>query len=142
MGVLSDIPTIGCAKTVFALKNEGITEDSVLEMYDKKTTNFGDSYPLTGKNDKIWGYALRSTDYYDYPLIVSIGHKVSNETALEVTKICCKYKEPEPIRLADLITRRLIKAYQNFVYYNPNKKWNLKKYFYQKYDYIHNKLYK
>ncbi len=142
LGVLVDIPTIGCAKTVFELYNEGITIPYVKKMYRKYLFHFGDSYPLIGYSDKEYGYALRSTDYYDYPLIVSIGHKVSNETALEVIKICCKYKEPEPIRLADLITRRLIKAYQNFVYYNPNKKWNLKKYFYQKYDYIHNKLYK
>ena len=74
-------------------------------------------------------------------MIISIGHKVSNETALEVVKMCCYYKEPEPIRLADKITRRLIKAYQNFVYKFPNKKWNLKRYFNEKFDYIHKKLY-
>ena len=55
-------------------------------------------------------------------MIISLGHKVSNQTALEVTKMCCyykKYKKPEPIRLADLITRRLIRAYQKFVSTHP-----------------------
>ena len=141
LGVLVDIPTIGVAKTVFALKDEEITEDHVIEMYKEKTKEFGDSYALIGKSGKKWGYALRSTDYYDYPIIISLGHKISNETALEITKMCCFYKEPEPIRLADLITRRLIKAYQNFIYYNPKKKWNLKHYFHQNYKYIHQKLY-
>jgi len=140
LGVLVDIPTIGCAKTVFALKDEGITDSYVQDMYNKKMKKFGDSFALIGYSDKKYGYALRSTDEYDYPIIVSIGHKVSNETALEVVKMCCYYKEPEPIRLADLITRRLIKAYQKFMKYNRNKNWNLKKYFREKYDYIHNKL--
>ena len=102
---------------------------------------FGDSFPLTGKSGVTWGYALRSTEYYDDPMIISIGHKVSNQTALEVAKMCCYYKEPEPIRLADLITRRLIKAYQKFAYNHPNKKWSLKKYYDENYKYIHNKLY-
>ena len=74
-------------------------------------------------------------------MIVSIGHKVSNQTALEVAKMCCYYKEPEPIRLADLITRRLIKAYQNFKKYNPYKKWSLKKYYNENYRYIYDNLY-
>ena len=55
-------------------------------------------------------------------MIISLGYKVSNQTALEVTKMCCyykKYKKPEPIRLADLITRRLIRAYQKFVSTHP-----------------------
>ena len=140
LGVLVDIPTIGCAKTVFALYDEGITESNVEEIYYNYLIKFGDSYPLIGNSGVKWGYALRSTNYYDSPLIVSIGHKVSNETALEVVKMCCYYKEPEPIRLADKITRRLIKAYQKFVYNHPNKKWNLKKYFNENNKYIHNKL--
>ena len=116
LGVLVDLPTIGCAKTVFALYEEGITKNFVKNIYNKYLREFGDSYPLIGYSKVQWGYALRTTYKYDTPLIISIGHKVSNETALEVVKMCCYYKEPEPIRLADKITRRLIKAYQNFVY--------------------------
>ena len=140
LGVLVDLPTIGCAKTVFALFDEGITEKYVQDINYKYLKKFGDSYPLEGYSGVQWGYALKSTDYFDDPMIISIGHKVSNKTALEVAKLCCYYKEPEPIRLADKITRRLIKAYQNFVYNHPNKKWNLKKYFNENYKYIHSKL--
>ena len=140
LGVLVDIPTIGCAKTVFALKDEGITEKYVEDIYYEHLRNFGDSYSLIGYSGEKFGYALRTTDYYDTPLIISLGHKVSNETALEVAKLCCYYKEPEPIRLADKITRRLIKAYQKFTYKYPLKKWNLKKYFNENFNFIHNKL--
>ena len=140
LGVLVDLPTIGCAKTVFALYEEGITEKYVENIYYKYLRKFGDSYPLIGYSGVQWGYALRTTYKYDTPLIISIGHKVSNETALEVVKMCCYYKEPEPIRLADKITRRLIKAYQNFVYRFSNKEWDLKRYFNENFDYIHNKL--
>ena len=141
LGVLVDLPTIGCAKTVFALYEEGITKNYVGNIYYKYLRKFGDSYPLIGKSEVQWGYALRSTNEYDTPLIISIEHKVSNETALEVVKMCCYYKEPEPIRLADKITRRLIKAYQNFVEGFPYKEWDLKRYYNENFDYIHNKLY-
>lgn len=141
LGVLVDIPTVGCAKTVFALYNEGITDSYVQDVYYKYLKKYGDSYPLIGEYSNIkYGYALRSTRYFDFPLIVSIGHKVSNETALEVVKMCCLYKEPEPIRLADKITRRLIRAYQKFEYKYPKRKWSLKKYFNDNYEYIHSNL--
>ena len=140
LGVLVDIPTIGCAKTVFALFEDGITKDYVENIYYKNLKKFGDSYKLVGYSGEEYGYALRSTDYFDSPLIISLGHKVSNETALEVTKLCCYYKEPEPIRLADKITRRLIQAYQKFIYKYPKKKWNLKKYFNENFKFIHSKL--
>ena len=140
LGVLTDIPTIGCAKTVFALYKEGITDKFVEDIYHKYLKKNGDSYPLIGYSGRKWGYALRSTDYSDKAIIISLGHKVNNETALRVAKMCCYYKEPEPIRLADKITRRLIKAYQNFIYNNPKKKWDLKKYFNNNFKYIHSKL--
>ena len=141
LGVLVDIPTIGCAKTVFALKDEGITDHWVKDKYYEELKKFGDSFPLEGYSGVTWGYALRSTEYYDDPMIISIGHKVSNQTALEVAKMCCYYKEPEPIRLADLITRKLIKAYQNFKKYNSNNIWILKKYYNEHYRFIYDNLY-
>ena len=139
LGVLVDIPTIGCAKTVFAV--DGITKRKVENIYYYNLKKYGDSYPLVGKSKEILGYALRSTDYYDGAMIISLGHRISNETALEIVKMCCYYRVPEPTRLADKISRRLIKAYQNFVNKYPNKKFNLKKYFHKNFNYIHNKLY-
>ena len=60
LGVLVDIPTIGCGKTVFAV--DGITKRKVenINYYDLKEK--GDSKKLIGKSGVQWGYALKSTE--------------------------------------------------------------------------------
>jgi endonuclease V len=40
---------------------------------------------------------------------VSTGHRVSLETCLEITKATCVFKNPEPVRKADLLSRKFIK---------------------------------
>ncbi len=42
--------------------------------------------------------ALRSVDNSTNPIYVSQGHKLSLETALWVTKVCCRHRIPEPTR--------------------------------------------
>ena len=65
---------------------------------------------LTGNSGKNWGAALRATDEAKNPLIVSIGHKVSLDTALDCVKaMITKFRIPEPIRQADLRSRQLVK---------------------------------
>ena len=139
LGVLVDIPTIGCGKTVFAV--DGITKRKVEDIYYYDLKKKGDSKKLIGKSGIQWGYALRTTKENDEPMIISIGHKISNETALQIAKKACIYRVPEPIRLSDKISRRLVWGYKTFKENHPNKKWNLKKYLTEKYDYIHGKLY-
>lgn len=46
--------------------------------------------------------AFRSTDTSTKPIYVSIGHKLSLETALRICKLCCKYRIPEPIRQVEI----------------------------------------
>ena len=52
----------------------------------------------------------------------------------------CKNRIPEPIRLADLITRRLIRARQKYGKENNIGNWNLKDYLVNQHDYLHNNL--
>jgi len=139
LGVLVDIPTIGCGKTVFAV--DGITKRKVEDIYYYELKKKGDAKKLIGKSRTQWGYALRTTKEYDYPMIISIGHKVSNETALQIVKNTCIYRVPEPIRLSDKISRRLVWGYKTFKDKHPYKNWNLKKYLSDRYNYIHGKLY-
>ena len=138
LGVLVDIPTIGCGKTVFAV--DGITKRKVENINYYNLKKKGDSKALIGKSGIKWGYALKSTNEYDDPMIISIGHKISNETALKIAKSTCIYRIPEPIRLSDKISRRLVYAHQQFMYKYPNKQWNLKRYLKEKSYYIHDKL--
>ena len=55
--------------------------------------------PLVGNSGKTWGAALRCTKYSNNPIYISIGHQVSLETAITITKLTIgKYKIPEAIR--------------------------------------------
>ena len=139
LGVLVDIPTIGCGKTVFAL--DGITKKSVEEINNINLKEKGDSFKLIGKSGKHWGYLYKSKINED-PLLISLGNKICNNTALNIIKNVCVKDDriPEPIRLSDKISRRLIWAHHNFVNKFPKKRWNLNYYLTKNYDYIHNKL--
>ena len=79
---------------------------------------------MVGTSGKVWGAALRATDGAATPLIVSIGHRVSLETALEATQACIgEFRIPEPIRQADLRSRALVRA----TYDKPEPKGKKKK---------------
>ena len=65
-----------------------------------------------GNSGKVWGIALRSTSDSKNPIIISVGHRVSLDTALNVVKSCItKYRIPEPIRIADQKSRQMVKCY-------------------------------
>lgn len=42
--------------------------------------------------------ALRSHDSSTKPLYVSVGHRTSLETAVRLTRSCCRFRVPEPVR--------------------------------------------
>ena len=108
VGVEFGVPSIGVGKTVFAV--DGLTQNGVKAACDQKLLKGGDVLPLIGDSGKIWGLALRATNESKNPLIVSIGHRVSLETALTVTKVCISdFRIPEPIRQADLRSRQKVK---------------------------------
>lgn len=109
LGVLSDIPTIGCGKTVFSV--DGINKFKV-KQESKTLQNAGDFILLQGNSGAIWGAALKCTQVSVDPLIVTVGHKTSLETAIEIVKKCCKFRVPEPIRIADKLSRALINEYE------------------------------
>jgi len=44
------------------------------------------------------------------PIYVSVGHNVSLETAVAVVLRCCRYRNPEPLRLADLRSRAIVSS--------------------------------
>ena len=139
LGVLCDIPTIGCSKTVFAF--DGITKKKVEEINMNYLKKKGDCYKLIGKSGIHWGYLYKS-NINEEPIIINLGNKICNDTALDIVKKVCinNNRIPEPVKLSDKISRRLIWAHYNFHNKYPNKKWNLKRYLSEKYYFIHNKL--
>jgi len=96
IGVLTDIPSVGVGKTVFAV--DGLTQDSVKSLCERYLSKAGDVIELIGKSGKVWGAALRITEREMEAVIVSQGHKVSLKTALKIVKDSIyKQRIPEPV---------------------------------------------
>lgn len=88
IGVLADVPTIGVAKSLLVGKFENLGEER------------GSVAPLIHKNEQV-GVALRTKNKVQ-PVFVSVGHRVSLETATDLVLQCApKYRLPETTRLAD-----------------------------------------
>jgi deoxyribonuclease V len=89
LGVLLDIPSIGCAKS------------RLVGEYVEPGPDRGRHSPLLYKGLQV-GWALRSRDGVR-PVFVSPGHRVGLESARRITLACCRrYRLPEPGRLAHL----------------------------------------
>lgn len=111
-GVEVNVPTIGCSKNIFAV--DGINKfmiNDIKKEFREKNAPKGTSVPLVGKSGRVWGHALKSGTEGVNPLIVSVGHRVSIETAVKVANACSVSRVPEPIRYVDKKSRKLIKDY-------------------------------
>ncbi|VAW59629.1 Endonuclease V [hydrothermal vent metagenome] len=96
LGVIFDVPTIGCGKT--RLLGEHIEPD----------TTRGATAPLVD-NTEVIGNVLRTQNNVK-PVYVSIGHRISLATACEwVLKLSPKYRLPETTRQADQEVRKALK---------------------------------
>lgn len=91
LGVMMDLATIGVAKT---------------KLYGKVGVYRGDVAPLID-NGEVVGAALLPPGSLK-PIYVSVGNKVSLNTAITLVRKTLKRgsREPEPIRQADLLARR------------------------------------
>jgi len=89
LGLLLDVPTIGCAKSILCGQHGQLGEEP------------GSYAPLLD-GEEVIGAALR-TKRGTSPVYVSIGHRVDLESALHWVMACLRgYRLPEPTRLAHL----------------------------------------
>ena len=87
VGVLLDWPTVGCAKSRLCGQHQGLD------------TERGSQAPLMDGEERI-GVVLR-TRHAVRPVYVSVGHRVSLESAVALVLACgAGYRLPEPIRRA------------------------------------------
>lgn len=94
MGLLLDLPTIGCAK-----KN-------LVGRFDSVGNQVG-SFSLIEFSGQTVGAALR-TKRNVKPVFVSPGHKINVEKSLEIVLKCIsRYRIPEPIRRAHIYVNRV-----------------------------------
>ncbi len=92
IGLLTGLPTIGVAKS------------RLVGRHDEPGPEPGDHVPLLDGGEVI-GAVLRTRRGVK-PVYVSAGHRVSLERAVALAFACCRgYRLPEPVRLADALSR-------------------------------------
>lgn len=97
-GILIDKPTIGVAKTLLCG-----------EILPKKEES---NYSLILLNGRVVGAAV-NTRIGARPVFVSVGHKISLETAIKIVLETSKFRIPEPLRQADLLSKLSKKELEN-----------------------------
>ncbi|XP_044941684.1 endonuclease V isoform X3 [Mustela putorius furo] len=107
LGVLTDLPCVGVAKKL--LQVDGLENDAQHKEKIRLLQAGGDSFPLVGGSGTVLGMALKSHDRSSRPLYVSVGHKISLEAAVRLTRGCCRFRIPEPVRQADIRSRDYIR---------------------------------
>nr|XP_036852802.1 endonuclease V isoform X7 [Manis javanica] len=107
LGILTDLPCVGVAKKL--LQVDGLENNALHKEKIRLLRAGGDTFPLMGGSGTILGMALKSHDHSTKPLYVSVGHKVSLEAAVRLTRGCCKFRIPEPVRQADIRSRDYIR---------------------------------
>ena len=96
VGVLLDIPTIGCAKSrlIGTYKEPGPKKGTFSSLLYKK---------------EIVGVVLRTKDSVK-PLFVSPGNRIDIQGSIEIVLACSqRYRIPEPLRRADFISKKIKK---------------------------------
>ncbi|MEU6028321.1 endonuclease V [Streptomyces tauricus] len=97
LGVLTGLPTIGVAKNPFTFA------------YEEPGTPRGSSSPLLAGEEEV-GRALR-TQAGVKPVFVSVGHRVTLETACAHTlHLAPRFRQPETTRHADALCRRALRT--------------------------------
>lgn len=89
LGLLSGLPTLGCAKSILRGDHPPLAEER------------GAQAPLIYR-DRVVGMAVRSKNRVK-PLYVSVGNRITLDEATDVVlRACLKHRLPEPSRLAHL----------------------------------------
>lgn len=98
LGDTLNLKTVGIGKTLL----EGI----VIQTQQSMKEETGSIVYLKTDNEEILGAAYRkNSKNYIY---ISIGNLVTLEESIELTQKLCKYRIPEPIRQADILSREYL----------------------------------
>jgi len=103
VGVDLDVPVIGIGQTI--LNVDGLVEHEIKKKFKKECTEEGDFSLLKGESGYIYGAALRTTENSENPVHVTIGNKISLQTAINITLNCCVNRTPEPIRGSNKVAK-------------------------------------
>ena len=113
VGVIANVRTIGVAKTLYQLVDQGITHKTMKAAYDsaEMASKPGSHIPIVTTEGETVGEMVRG-EHSKVPVYVSVGHRVSLDTAVRlVLRLTRNTHIPEPVRQADLRGRRYIKQF-------------------------------
>ncbi|CAF3514551.1 unnamed protein product [Rotaria sp. Silwood1] len=105
-GVLSGIPCFGVSKNV--LYADGITREKIEELLTEKAPEENQYIEVIGNSGNLLGLAYNVTGFVKNAVYISVGHKITLTTALDIFKSVTKYRNCEPIRQADLLSREMV----------------------------------
>jgi len=97
-GVLLDLPSVGCAKTMFVGEHGPLGEAR------------GSTAPIVDKGEVV-GVALRTRDRCN-PVYVSVGHRMDLDTAVALILRLTRFRQPETTRLAHQLVNDARRAYK------------------------------
>ncbi|KAL3844350.1 hypothetical protein ACJIZ3_001753 [Penstemon smallii] len=111
LGVLANIPSIGIGKNLHHV--DGLTQSKVKHLFEAKENSSKDVFTLIGDSGSNLGAAMRSTQGQGSvkPIFISVGHRISLASAIEIVKFSCKYRVPEPIRQADIRSKDFLRKH-------------------------------
>ncbi|CAI7872329.1 unnamed protein product [Closterium sp. NIES-54] len=84
---------------------DGMTDEQVCSLKQQHLQQPGDWALLTGASGATHAALVRGGPGSHDPVFVSVGHRVSLLSAVAITQRCCKHRVPEPVRLADGLSR-------------------------------------
>lgn len=111
VGVEYNLPTIGVSKALLCV--DGLIEKTVRQL---ATAGGRDGVDVVGVSGTVWARALITGNAKNKPIYVSVGHRVSLNTAARLVRQLCEYRVPAPIRAADLHSRALLRGEDFSVY--------------------------
>ncbi len=108
LGVTTGLCTIGVAKHLHQCVHK--SEKAIkTEMLQEGLLEYDLYSPQTSQNilPRLVGRAVRFSEKIVNPIYVSVGNRISLDTACAVVKRCMHFRIPEPIRLADIEAHKL-----------------------------------
>lgn len=102
-GVVTGFRTIGCGKNLHQF--DGLERKDIRLKMDTLGTN---SLMLRGLSGQSYGWAVRTSQN---PVYISPGHRIGLQESLTLSQPLMIYREPEPTRQADRISRAYIRTH-------------------------------
>lgn len=102
--ILTGVPCIGVAKKILAVSS--LSRDQVLAAMSHEKGSMVD-FKVDGR---VIGTGFNSTGCINSAMYISVGNGISLETAKAFIREVTIHKVVEPVRCADLVSRRILRA--------------------------------